>query len=387
MYYLKSALLSIFIIQGVFLNSLSSQYDSLLVDNDFRTFLIHTPTGYSSLQKLPVVIALHGGFGNAFNLQNQSQLSVKADQEHFIVIYPEGVQGGFFNIRTWNAGVCCGHAAASNIDDVHFIEELLDYLVSNYAVDQQRIYVTGMSNGGFMAYRLACELSDKIAAIAPVASSMTMDLCMPTNPVPVIHFHSIQDDNVLYQGGYGSGASNHYSPPLDSIFNVWSELNECSIQKDTLIDNNEYTLINWRECNCTSEIEFYLTEDGGHSWPGGNPTLMGDPVSQVINANDKMWDFFIMHKNECLEVSEGILVSDVDINLFPNPILDELTITGELDLYTIQIVNQIGITLEELKPTGKEIVLDLSQLPQGFYFVLIEHKSNSSLTVKNIIKM
>lgn len=384
---LKSVFIAIIIFQFSFSTSLLSQYDSLFVDSRYRTFLVHTPSEYSGLQKIPLIVAMHGGFGSAFNLQNQSLLSVKANQEHFIVVYPEGAKGGIFNIRTWNAGVCCGHAATSNIDDVQFIDELIQYMMDNYAVDEHRIYATGMSNGGFMAYRLACELPDKIAAIAPVAASMTMDMCMPSSPVPIIHFHSVQDANVLYEGGYGSGASSHYSPPLDSIFNVWSGLNNCSIENDTLIENNDYTLVNWRDCDCTANIEYYLTEDGAHSWPGGNATPMGDPVSQVINANDKMWDFFIQYSNDCFNVDDGIDVSNQAINIYPNPMIDELTIEGDLDLYDIQILNRFGFVVEELIATGTSLVLDLNQLPQGLYFILLQHKSNSLLTVQNIIKM
>lgn len=383
----RLTLIIIFIFHVVFINSLLSQYDSLFVDNRFRTFLTHTPTEYSGLQKLPLIIAMHGGFGNAFNLQNQSQLSVKADQEHFIVVYPEGAKGGLFNIRTWNAGVCCGHAAASNIDDVQFIDELIQYMIANFSVDENRIYATGMSNGGFMSYRLACEMPDKIAAIAPVACSMTMDICMPSNPVPIIHFHSAQDANVLFSGGYGIGASSHYSPPLDSIFNVWSSLNNCVIENDTLIDNNDYALVNWRECDCVADIEYYLTQDGGHSWPGGNPTPMGDPVSQVINANDRMWDFFSQYDLECSNLTASIDVSNLSICMYPNPAQDELTIEGDLELYDIQILNRFGLLVEDLKATGSEIVLDVSQLPSGLYFIFLRHKSNSLLTVQNIIKI
>ena len=156
-----------------------AQYDSIHFDGYNRTYLLHLPSGYSGMDSIPLVIAMHGGFGSADNLQNQSQLSIKADAENFIVVYPEGVKGGVLNIRTWNAGWCCGFASLLKINDVGFIDALLDTLINQYSIDTNRIYATGMSNGGFMSYRLACELSDRIAAIAPVASSMSLTSCVP----------------------------------------------------------------------------------------------------------------------------------------------------------------------------------------------------------------
>jgi len=160
-------------------SQLSAQFDGFPWDGIDRTYLVHLPTAYDEAGNFPLVIAMHGGFGNAHNLQNQSQLSVTADDENFIVVYPEGVQGGVFDIRTWNAGRCCGFASTSDVDDVGFINALIDTLLANYSIDMNRVYATGMSNGGFMSYRLACEISDRIAAIAPVAASMSADVCDP----------------------------------------------------------------------------------------------------------------------------------------------------------------------------------------------------------------
>ncbi len=196
-----------------------SQYDSIFFDGRYRTYLLHLPSGYNGNDPLAMIIAMHGGFGSAANLQNQSQLSVKADASNFIVVYPEGVKSPL-KIRTWNAGWCCGWASRTNVNDVGFISALIDTLIEKYAVDAKRVYATGMSNGGFMAYRLACELPDKIAATAPVAASMSMTDCTPSRPVPVIHFHSYLDKNAPYPGGIGEGPSDHYNPPQDSVMNA-----------------------------------------------------------------------------------------------------------------------------------------------------------------------
>jgi polyhydroxybutyrate depolymerase len=162
-----------------------AQYDSIPYGGYDRTYNLHLPTGYTGSTSIPLIIALHGGGHSAIEIESMSGLSLKADLENFIVVYPEGVKGPLSNARTWNAGECCGYASFANIDDVGFIDALITILTSQYNIDTTRIHATGVSNGGFFAYRLACELSNKIASIAPVASSMTLDYCTPDRPVSI----------------------------------------------------------------------------------------------------------------------------------------------------------------------------------------------------------
>jgi polyhydroxybutyrate depolymerase len=169
--------------------SLIAQPDTIHVGGRDRTYTVRLPSSYTGTTPMPLVVAMHGGFGSGTQLENQSQLTVKAEEAGFIVVYPDGV-ASLLGIRTWNAGGCCGYAMNQDIDDVGFINALLDTLIADYAIDTQRIYATGMSNGGFMSYRLACELANRIAAIAPVSASMTIAACQPVRPVPVISFHS-----------------------------------------------------------------------------------------------------------------------------------------------------------------------------------------------------
>ena len=154
-------------ILAVFRLVVTAQADSINVGGLWRTFAVRLPSVYDGGSALPLVIAMHGGFGSGTQLETQSQLTTKAEQEGFIVVYPDGVASNL-NIRTWNAGGCCGYAMNNDIDDVGFMNALLDTLQADFAIDTQRIYFTGMSNGGFMTYRVACELSERIAAIAPV---------------------------------------------------------------------------------------------------------------------------------------------------------------------------------------------------------------------------
>ncbi|HTF27387.1 MAG TPA: PHB depolymerase family esterase [Flavitalea sp.] len=263
------------------------------IDGISRSYLLNLPPDYYESDQFSLVIAMHGGGGHAEQFEASSGLTGKANSAKFIVVYPDGVPGPL-KIQTWNAGGCCGFAMETKIDDIKFISQLIDKLVAEYKINPKKIYATGHSNGGMMSYRLACELSGKIAAIAPNSSTMVVSApCNPSRPVPVLHMHSEKDTNVPYKGGYGTGISNSYSPPLDSVLNVWSMIDACGNPAQTITQSSGYTFKKWSGCLNNTSINYYLTTDGGHAWPGGSPgSLMGDTPSKSINANDLLWDFF-----------------------------------------------------------------------------------------------
>lgn len=367
---------------------LTAQYDSIFVDGMYRTYQLHLPTDYDGSTELPLVVAMHGGFGSGPQLETQSQLSVKADESDFIVVYPEGVPSPL-NIRTWNAGGCCGYSMNNDIDDVGFISDLIDSLTNELAIDTDRIYATGMSNGAFMSYRLACEIPERIAAIAPVAGTMNVDQCEPSRAVPIIHFHSFQDSNVPYLGGIGDGVSSHYNPPIDSVQNAWAIKNNCNIINDTLYSGSDYTHIRWSDCACLYEQQFYITTDGGHSWPGGMQSPIGDPPSAFINADDLMWDFFQQFSLECESTSvEESLVKNPKLSLFPNPA--ENSIKMELPL-GISNEGQLSILDTNGKVIFSKMVnvslneIDFSPFPNGIYFIRFQN-NDISITEK-ILKL
>ncbi len=359
-----------FLLVGLFMGLSSfGQYDSIPFDGLNRTFLLRLPPSYDGSIEMPLVIAMHGGFGSADNLENQSLLTQKGEAENFIVVYPEGV-ASILNIRTWNAGGCCGFAANTNVDDVGFINALIDTLLADYAIDEQRIYATGMSNGGFMSYRLACELSDRIAAIAPVACSMLLEDCEPLRPVPVIHFHSLQDSSIPYLGGEGDGPSSHHNPPQDSVMNVWASKDGCTILNEVVADNDEYTFTRWRDCECLTEVHHYITSDGGHSWPGGTATFLGDPVSEYINANDLMWNFFTNHSLDCNITYVHEKELNVKLVLTPNP--SQGVFYFESDVFektpNIAVFNTQGVQIP-CSVIGNQIQIE--HAPTGLYIVLL----------------
>jgi polyhydroxybutyrate depolymerase len=270
--------------------------ESMVVDGLERTYILNLPPNYYDAADFSLIIAMHGGGGSASQFESTCKLSEKANAAKFIVVYPEGVQStGVLKARSWNAGGCCDYAVAQNINDVKFISLLIDQLVAKYKINPKKIYATGHSNGGMMAYRLACELSNKIAAIAPNGCTMVTAACNPVRPVAVLHMHSINDTRVPYQGGIGSGTGTQgvALPSLDSVMNVWSLKNTCTNAAQVVVNDANYKFTKWIACNGNVTINYYLTKDGGHAWPGGLPgSAIGDTPSTVINANNLLWDFF-----------------------------------------------------------------------------------------------
>jgi len=273
---------------------------TMVVDGRTRSYVVVLPPKYyESSDYFSLVIALHGGGGSGTQFETSTGLTVKANAAKFVVVYPDGVPNtSLLKARTWNAGGCCDYAVDNNINDVKFISELIDKLVATYNINPKKVYATGHSNGGMLSYRLACELSNKIAAIAPNASTMVITQpCAASRPVSVLHMHSILDNNVPYKGGVGSGFSNHYNPPIDSVLKGWQLKNQCAQPARVITDNSNYTFTKWYDCLNNVNIYYYLMKDGGHSWPGGLPgSLVGDTPSTVINANDLLWEFFQQHQ-------------------------------------------------------------------------------------------
>lgn len=344
-----------------------AQTDSITVGALQRTYTVRLPSTYDGVTPLPLVIAMHGGFGSGAQLENQSLLTATAEQEGFIVVYPDGVPNPL-GIRTWNAGGCCGYSMNNNIDDAGFISALLDTLFSELAIDTVRVYATGMSNGGFMSYRLACELSERFAAIAPVSATMTIDVCDPVRAMPVIALHSYLDTSVPYLGGIGDGVSNHYNSPLDSVQTAFALRANCSILNDTIVDDAEMTVIRWHVCDCGHEVITYMTQDGGHSWPGGNGTGVGDPPSTVISANELMWDFFQQYTLDCLPMGVPALVQGTaNLTLYPSPAQGFITIAGAR-LVQLSVLDASGReVLRHASTNGTTMNVDASALAPGTY--------------------
>jgi polyhydroxybutyrate depolymerase len=266
-----------------------------------RAYLIHVPPRLQASTKAPVVLVLHGGGTNAKTMVRFCGLNETADRGGFLAVYPSGT-GRNPNLLAWNAGNCCGYAMRENVDDVGFIRALLDDLANVAEIDIIRVFATGMSNGGMMAYRLASELSDRIAAIASVSGPMGIDACRPTRPVSILHFHGTADEFAPYAGGRGpkSFAQTEFRS-VDFTMRCWIEANGCPPDAAVSVVSGPAEVLQvekrcWGPGTEGSEVVLYSIHGGGHTWPGRIPlaAYLG-PATTAISANDILWDFFRRH--------------------------------------------------------------------------------------------
>lgn len=266
---------------------------NLLFQGQLRSYRLHLPDTAAANHALPLVMALHGGGGNARNIERMSGLSTIADRENFAVVYPNGSGRLRHALFTWNAGNCCGRALDEQVDDVGFLNAVLDDVARRYPIDSRRIYVTGMSNGGMMAYRFGCEAAGRIAAIAPVAGAMNVT-CTPVAPLSVIAFHGTADEHVLYEGGTPTKTRDPH-PRVDTAVKdtmaFWQQFNGCSGYASEAAA--EVTTEVWNNCRAGTEVELNSLEGFGHAWPGGNKgSPLGDDPAASIEASEVMWQFF-----------------------------------------------------------------------------------------------
>jgi polyhydroxybutyrate depolymerase len=253
-----------------------------------RTYLLHSPEGYDGKAPLALVLVLHGALQGAASVEPVSGMSAKADKEKFLVAYPNGTSRSGL-APTWNAGACCGYAQTNNVDDAGFLRALIDKLEHDYNVDPKRIFATGISNGGMMSYRLACELADRIAAIAPVEGAQDVD-CRPSGPVSVLVFHGTADLLVPYNGGTTpmQFGGKRKDTPVSSTVAFWVKQDGCS-KTPGHEEANQLRIDTYTGCQGGAGVTLYTIEGGRHMWPGAR--LSGNDVP----ATDIMWSFFAAH--------------------------------------------------------------------------------------------
>ncbi len=270
---------------------------SLKMGDLTRTYNVHIPKNYDPKRPAAVVLALHGAATNGLMMKFYSGLDRKADEAGFIVVYPDGTGTGAF--LTWNAGGFRGFDR-NKADDVTFIGKLLDDLDSVVRIDKKRIFATGLSNGGMMCYRLAAELSDRIAAIAPVAGTMALPKAEPKRPVSVLHFHGTADKLVPYK--MPERMAFMTLKGAEDSATAWAKLNGCKDKPETSEvsdgkkDGLKVTKMTYAAGKEGAEVVLYTIDGGGHTWPGAGLDVgfLGKTVKSV-SANEVMWEFFKKH--------------------------------------------------------------------------------------------
>ncbi len=255
-----------------------------------RRVLTYRPPGLPDGPS-PLIIVLHGGFGSGIGALERYGFEAAADENGFVVVTPDG--SGVF--QTWNAGECCGDASRNDVDDVRFIRNLIQRLSAIEEIDPDRVYVTGMSNGAAMAYRLACEAADVIAAIAPVSGSQSFTPCEPSEPVAVAHLHGALDTHIPAEGGVGDDAVLDVEwPDLESQFEAWRAHNACGPPEITR--TGEVNCRRSPECSDGALVELCVVEEMGHQWPPVDIPIRNNPTSDAINATDYVVDFLLAQR-------------------------------------------------------------------------------------------
>ena len=248
-----------------------------------RYYIIYVPESGVSEASMPVLFALHGYGSTAEIHKNYTNYQPLAETSKFIVIYPQGsyFQGTFTSGNHWNVG---SWTAGSTADDVDFINEVIDLVSKKESINQNRIYSSGMSNGGFMSYHLACNLSSRIAAIASVTGSMskeTLENCSPSHPTPILQIHGALDVTVPFNGD-----STINMESIDNVFNYWTTYNSCDpIPSLIVTDYVDFSVDYQKYNNCLNnvKVELYKISSMGHTWPGKN--------NFGISATEEVWNF------------------------------------------------------------------------------------------------
>ncbi|MFT4031513.1 MAG: PHB depolymerase family esterase [Siphonobacter sp.] len=283
---------------------------SIKVDTLNRTYIVHLPKNYNREKAYPLVLVFHGGGSNAKQWMPYCGMNETADKNDFIVVYPNGTGKtieGYGDIFGWNGGTHIPggiNSSVAKVNDVGFINTLLDTLEKQYTIDTNRIYAAGMSMGAMMVFRLASELSNRIAAIAPISGPMATESCTPQRPVSIIYFHGTEDPAVPFNGGKGKidqTGTVYYS--VDYSLACWLKANGCiaNVAVKQLKDKaNDGTFVTRKTYHCknNSEVVFYEIKGGGHTWPGrdfGPELKILGTSTKNIYANDIIWDFFKKH--------------------------------------------------------------------------------------------
>jgi polyhydroxybutyrate depolymerase len=298
---LSMSLLSMLAVSGEQLGP--GDHQRLLQIGDMhRSYVVHVPPHYDPKTPLPVVLALHGAGTNGRIAAGFTGLNQKADEAGFAVAYPNGTGVGGV-LLTWNSGGLRRAGEESTADDVGYLRKVLDDLQSCLAVDAKRVYATGISNGGMMCYRLAAEMSDRIAAIAPVSGTIAIDNYHPQRPVPVIHFHGTADKLVPYEGPQNDAAKRFGFRSVPETIRILVACNGCvedpqtSELPDKARDGTKVTRkVYAPKADGGAEVVLYTIDGGGHTWPGRQPGIrfIGKSTEQ-ISANELIWEFFQKH--------------------------------------------------------------------------------------------
>jgi polyhydroxybutyrate depolymerase len=373
----KTSLLKSWMLIFLFLSafSASSQINAnFTFDGINRTYIVYLPQSYVQGQELPLLLSLHGLTQTGAGIMEFSGFNVVADTGNFIVVYPDGIA------NAWNVGFSGGSTA----DDVGFLSALIDTMHAQYNIDLNQVYSTGFSNGGFMSYRLACELGNRIAAIAPVSGTMTvasLASCSPSRPMPVLHIHGTNDFVVNYNGAFGNTS-------VQQVLDYWNGFNNCPSTPvienlpDVVAEGSTVQRQTWSPCDEGVTVELLKVINGGHTWPGSVGVTGIGITNRDINASSEIWNFV---KNFSLDETIGIeRLAKKEVKVYPNPVKDGLLFLelSTPSLYSnLQIVDLRGRILHEaqIPANNQHFKLNVSGLSSGLYFARLSGNQQNAV--------
>ncbi len=369
--------ISLLLLTGFFISAQTgvTVVDSIKSSSIYRTYRLYKPTSYTGTQAYPLVINLHGYTSNSFAQQYYANFMSVADTAKFLIVHPQGTKDAS-NQPYWNSGI-----STTGVNDLLFLSSLIDTLKAHYNIDVNSIYSTGFSNGGFMSNYLACNLSNKIAAIAGVSGTMFTSFnftCNPGRPIPVMHIHGTADGTVPYNG-------NTTEIAVDTLMKLWRIKNNCNpVPTSSAVPNINTTdgctadHFLWSGGTLGSTNELYRINGGAHTWPGAT-TIIG-VTNQDFNASVEIWRFFRKYKLNMFTSGINELSNSLNISAYPNPTSGIITVNTESEI----VLSLYDITGKKLIGETHQKTISLNELSQGVYFLNIS--SGGQTLVKKIIK-
>ncbi|HFA51859.1 MAG TPA: T9SS type A sorting domain-containing protein [Bacteroidetes bacterium] len=358
---LKFTLFSfLFLLFSFSINAQQTVTGTIMHDGTERNYRLYIPDSYSESNPAPLVFNLHGFTSNAVQQEIYSEMDAVADAEGFLVCYPDGVAS------SWNVGWAFG----SNEDDVGFISKLIDEINSVYNVNLKKVYSCGMSNGGFMSYRLACELNDRIAAIASVTGSMSPQFfptCSPGKAVPVMEIHGTADPTVPYNG------SPDVAVGIEEVVDFWVANNGCEteaeiteIENISVLDLSTATRFDYSFCENDSKVSFIKITNGAHTWPGAS--IIIGTTNQDFEASVEIWKFFNQFELDN-PTSAKEEAGNNKINIYPNPAGGVLNIGFEKEniFEFYEIYDAYARLIKSGEINGRNNLIEIYELAAGAY--------------------
>lgn len=366
----------------VFLSTIMAQttvLDTFAYDGLQRNYQLYIPQHYNGSTAVPLVVNMHGRGSNAGQQDLYGDFHTEADTDTFLVVHPNSTV--ISGTETWNSSIFAP-GSPNYVDDVGFLNALIDTMIARYNIDTSQIFATGMSNGGFMSYTLACELSHRIKKIASVTGSMTTLLystCNPGRVIPVLQIHGTADAVVPYNGTTGMTA-------IDDVIDFWVQNNNCnstplsySYANINTSDNSTTERFTYYNSTDSNNVLLYKVTNGGHTWPNAIIDIPSNGnTNRDFDASEVIWKFFKGEKEDLINsINTTVAVNDL---VFKQSKQDITVVSNANKISTLEIYNMLGNKVNESAYSS----INVSLLNSGVYILLV--RTNNGVVSKSFIR-